>query len=214
MMNNLKLWWNKQAARIDALSLRERAFLFVSVIACCMALADVVWLSPAQMAHKQVKQRFDAQGAELDRLRGDLKTMAQPVDASKVVRDDLQKEADQLEAVNQDIKTLVPITDGGPALEQVLVQFLRRHEGLTLLSVGTLAKEPASTPGATAGAVPVGLTKQGMELKVSGPYPELVRYVKTLESALPSLRWGMMQLKSGKQPPELTLQVYVVGALP
>jgi MSHA biogenesis protein MshJ len=214
MMNNLKLWWGKQAVRIDALSLRERAFLFISVIACCMALADVAWLSPAQLAHKQVKQRFDAQGAELDRLRVELKTTSQPVDASKVVRDDLQKEADQLDAVNQDIKTRVPITDGGPALEQVLVQFLRRHEGLTLLSVGTLAKEPASTPGANTGSVPVGLTKRGLELKVSGPYPELVRYVKTLESALPSLRWGMMQLKSEKQPPELTLQVYVVGAQP
>ena len=214
MMNNLKLWWNKQAARIDALSLRERAFLFVSVIACCMALADVVWLSPAQMAHKQVKQRFDTQSAELDRLREDLKTMAQPVDASKVVRDDLQREADQLEAVNQSISTLAPVAEGGPALEQVLVQFLRRHDGLTLLSVGTLAKELASTPGATAASMPVGLTKRGLELKVSGPYPELVRYVKTLENALPSLRWGMMQLKSEKQPPELTLQVYVVGAQP
>lgn len=212
MNKTLKVWWNKQAVRIDLLSLRERVFLFVSVIACCMALADVVWLSPAQVAHKQVTQRFAAQSTELERLRGELKTMAQPVDASKAVRDDLAVETARLEAVNQEIKTVAPITEGGPALEQVLVQFLRRHEGLTLLSVGTVKSELASAP--TTGAAPVGLTKRGLELKVSGPYAELVRYVKALENALPNLRWGAMQLQSEKQPPELTLQVYVVGAQP
>lgn len=212
MKKMLKLWWNKQAARIDVLSLRERMFLFISVIACCMALADVVWLSPAQVAHKQVTQRFAAQNAELERLRGELKTTAQPVDANKVVRDDLAVETARLEAVNQEIKAVAPGTEGGPALEQVLVQFLRRHEGLTLLSVGTVKSESASAP--VTAAAPVGLTRRGLELKVSGPYAELVRYVKSLENALPSLRWGVMQLKSEKQPPELTLQVYVVGAQP
>lgn len=212
MNKTLKLWWDKQAVRIDLLSLRERVFLFVSVIACCMALAEVMWLSPAQVAHKQVTQRFATQGSELIRLREELKTTSQPVDASKAVRDDLQVETARLEAVNQEIKTVAPVAQGGPALEQVLVQFLRRHEGLTLLSVGTLNQELASGP-ATA-AAPVGLSKRGLELKVSGPYAELVRYVKALENALPSLRWGAMQLKSEKQPPELTLQVYVVGAQP
>lgn len=212
MNKMLKLWWDKQAVRIDLLSLRERVFLFVSVIACCMALAEVVWLSPAQVAHKQVTQRFATQGTELIRLRAELKTTSQPVDASKAVRDDLQVETARLEAVNQEIKTVAPVAQGGPALEQVLVQFLRRHEGLTLLSVGTLNQELASGP--TTGAAPVGLSKRGLELKVSGPYAELVRYVKALENALPSLRWGAMQLKSEKQPPELTLQVYVVGAQP
>lgn len=212
MNKMLKLWWDKQAVRIDLLSLRERVFLFVSVIACCMALAEVVWLSPAQVAHKQITQRFATQGSELTRLREELKTTSQPVDASKAVRDELQVETERLEAVNQEIKTVAPVAEGGPALEQVLVQFLRRHEGLTLLSVGTLNQELASGP-ATA-ATPVGLSKRGLELKVSGPYAELVRYVKALENALPRLRWGAMQLKSDKQPPELTLQVYVVGAQP
>ena len=41
-----------------------------------------------------------------------------------------------------------------------------------------------------------------------------MRYVKTLENALPSLRWGAMHLKSDQQPPELSLLVYVVGAQP
>ena len=67
--------------------MRERVFLFVSLIAGALALADVLWLSPAQVAHKQLTQRFDKQSAELQRARDELKTVARPVDAGKVVRE-------------------------------------------------------------------------------------------------------------------------------
>lgn len=210
----MKQWWQQQVVRIDALSLRERAFLFLSVIVVCMALADVLWLSPAQVAHQQATQRFAAQGTELSRLRDELKSTAQPVDASKAVRDDIAAANARLEAVNQEIKEVAPLADGGPALEQVLVQFLRRQEGLTLLSTSTLKQDVAIPVAPATVAAPTGLSRRGMELRVAGPYPELVRYVKTLEIALPALRWGALQLKSEKQPPELTLQVYVVGVQP
>jgi len=58
------------------------------------------------------------------------------------------------------------------------------------------------------------MTKKGLELRISGPYPALVRYVQQLETALPALRWGSMTLKSEVQPPELTLQVFVLGVQP
>jgi MSHA biogenesis protein MshJ len=223
-MKAFKAWWVVQAARIDALSLRERGFLFVSVIAVFLALADVLLLSPAQIALQQVRQRATAQTADLARLRDELRLMAKPVDASKDVRYEIAVFEAQLEAVNADIKVRVPTADIGPALEKVLVQFLRRQDGLTLVRMGTVGDEPsvAGATGAAAGGgpasttpnAPAGLVKRGLELKVSGPYAELVRYVKALETALPSLRWGMLQLKSDKQPPELTLQVYVVGLSP
>lgn len=212
----MKAMWTLQAARIDALSLRERVFLFLSVLAVLGALADVVWLSPTQAMHTQVRQQFAAQGVELQRLRDELNALAPPVDASQAVRDDVAAAKGQLEAVEHDIKTRVPMADSDLALQAVLVQFLRRHEALTLVSTGTVQQEPGAASGGSAAASPAsaGLVKRAMELKVSGPYAELVRYVKTLEGALPVLRWGALQLKSDKQPPELTLQVYVVGVQP
>jgi MSHA biogenesis protein MshJ len=126
--------------------------------------------------------------------------------------------------VNLEIQNSAPMDAGGPALEQVLMEFLRRQDGLTLMSAGTLRSDAATSPAApvapnTSGATltagpPQGLTRRGMELRVAGSYPELVRYVKTLEAALPKLRWGPMQLKADKPIPELTLQVYIVGVQP
>ena len=211
----MKQRWQQLVARVDALNLRERVFLFLAIIVCTLALADTVWLSPAQIAYTQAKQGVTAQGLELKRLRDELQGAAQPVDASKVVRDEIAEINQRLDAVNEDIKAVAPLAEGGPAIEQTLVQFLRRHEGLTLLRTGTVKQEAVTTTATGASAatnVPV-VSRRGLELSVSGSYAELVRYVKTLENALPTLRWGTLELKATPQrPPELTLQVYVVGA--
>lgn len=214
----MKRWWETMSARINALSLRERVFLFLSVIACCMALADVVWLSPAQVAHKQLTQRFETQSAELQRARDELKTIAQPLDTGKALRDEIVVVKTRLDTVNQSIKNSLPAATGETPLAQVLTHFLRRHEGLTLVRTSAVAPEAAiakaQAAGTGAGPVSVGLTRQGVELTVSGPYAELTRYVQTLEKALPNVRWGAMTLKSEKLSPELTLQLFLVGVQP
>lgn len=207
----MKKQWQQLVVRIDAMQLRERVFLFMAIIIVALALADTLWLSPAQVAHKQVTGRFAAQGVELQRLRDELRTVAQPVDASKTVRDEIAAANLRLEAINRDIQVIAPSAEGGPAIEQALVQFLRRQEGLTLLSTRTLP--PTVVGPAGDGGMPV-LSRRGLELSVTGSYADLVRYVRTLETALPTLRWGTLQLKTTKQKPEMSLQVFVVGAPP
>jgi MSHA biogenesis protein MshJ len=215
----MKRWWETQSARINALSMRERVFLFFSIMACGMALADVLWLSPAQTAHTQLTQRFAKQGTELQRARTELKTVAQPVDNNKAMRDEITAINTHVAAVNQNIQDVLPAATQVAPLAQVLVHLLQRHAGLTLVRTSAVAPDAAvviAAPrvGAAASAMPVGLTRQGVEFTVSGPYPELMRYVQTLETALPHVRWGAMKLKSEKLPPELTLQLFLVGVQP
>lgn len=215
----MKAYWVHILGRIDALSLRERIFLLVSAIVCCIALVDVLLLTPAQNAQRQLVQRFAAQGTELDRLRDELRRVAQPVDASQSVRDALADTEQRQQSLNAQIQTLLPTGQRGPALEQVLVQFLRRQDQLKLVSVsapmaGASTTTPIGAGTASPDALPPGLTRRTLVLTVAGPYPELVRYLKTLEDALPSLRWGSLHLNSDKPVPELTLQVHVVGVQP
>lgn len=215
----MKQQWQKLALRIDAMQLRERVFVFLTLIVCCAALADTLWVSPAQLAHKQATQQFAAQETELQRLRNELKSLAQPVDANKATRQDIAAANQQLDAINLEINAVAPLAEGGPAIEQTLVQFLRRQEGLTLLGTGTVQDDGASRvavaagPAAAPGSGPA-LSRRGLELTVAGSYADLVRYVRTLETALPTLRWGTLQLKTTKQAPEMTLKVYVVGIAP
>ena len=214
-----KAAWQQQATRIDALTLRERVFLFISLMACLLALADVLWLSPARVAHKQLTQRFAAQNTELQRAREVLKTLAQPIDASQAVGAELAAVMGRLAQINQRIEQTLPGAHKGAPLAPAMVHLLQQHAGLTLLRTTTLepgagAGPTAAGAGFAAGAAPLGLTRQGVSLTVAGAYPELIRYLQALERELPQARWGTMTLSGDKRPPELTLQLYLLGVQP
>jgi MSHA biogenesis protein MshJ len=214
----MKAWWTVQAARINALSLRERVFLFLSVLAVLLALADVLWLSPAQTTHKQLKQSFERQSAELKSALTAVKALARPIDDGQEEHNEISLVKARQEAVRQDIKTVLPDAGNATPLAQVLTQLLRRHEGLTLVHIAALAPElasdvvpaPAGRP-AVPGAV---VTRQGVEMTVAGPYMDLIRFVQTLENSLPQVRWGVMSLKKDKQDSELSLQLFLLGLKP
>ena len=203
----MKAWWTQLAARIDAMSLRERAFLFFALIVLVMILVDTLWLSPVQTLHQQITQRVAAQSTELQRLQQELQNSGGPSGPAQKVRDDLVQVRERLEAVNQEIATLPQTRADGTPLTKVLVHFLRRHEGLVLVRTATL-----SSDGQTQQTASTAVTRQGLELTVAGPYHELALYVQTLERALPALRWGTMRLSGDRQTSELTLQVWLIGS--
>lgn len=217
-MTFLQTWLAQQADRIDALSQRERLFLFVSALAIIIGVADTFWLSPALTAQRQLVLRFSAQTQELNQLRTDLQASGMPTSANASARDDVARVNARLDELDQEIKRLIPNAQTNSDLEHLLVQFLRQEPGLTLLGTRTLQDDtavPAAAPPVPgAAALPVGLRRQGMELRVTGAYADLVRYVKALETGLPGLRWGSMVLRSEGRTPELNLQVYVVGVQP
>lgn len=220
----MKAWWKLQAARIDALSLRERAFLFVSCIAVCLALADTLWLAPALARQKQAAASLRQQEVELKALREVLQTSMLSNagnDSRAGARMELSDVNGRLREVNARMAQ-VPMADATEGLHQVLVQFLKRYDGLTLVRATTLNFDASSGAGAPVAARPAAaasaplptLVRTGMELTVAGPYLDLMRYVDTLEKALPGLRWGPMKLKSEAGVPQLSLQVSVVGVRP
>lgn len=203
----MKRWWQTLSARIDALSLRERAFLFATLLVCSMLLADALWLSPVQTLHKQITQKFTAQNTDLQRLRDELKNSSGETGPGRLMREELVQTKARLVAVNQEISQVPASALDETPLSKVLIHFLRRHDGLTLVRTATLSLDAKVAQDSAAS----GLKRQGLELTVAGPYPEVIRYVQTLEHSLPALRWGAMKVASDKQPVQLTLQVSLVG---
>jgi len=199
--------------RLNALSLRERVLLFLSIIIICVFLVELLWVAPAQAAHKTLQQRFDKQSTELQRTRAEFESLAAPVDTQKILRDEIAAVKLSLDTVNRTISGVSSVVDEAPLpLAQVLVHLLRQHQGLKLLRTSMVTpKMTVDETTQTVAKLSRGLTQQNVELTVSGPYSELTRYVQTLEKALPHVRWGSMKLKSENPPTELTLQLFVVG---
>lgn len=210
----MKAWWTRLAARIDALSLRERVFLFATLIILSMLLAEALWLGPTQALHQQLTQRVAAQAGEVQRLQQELDGMGAQTGPGQQVRDELAQVRERLELVNREIAQLPQGQADGTPLTKVLVHFLRRHEGLVLVRTATLeSSRLGTTLGSDAQVLEsvLGVRRQGLELTVAGSYHELARYVETLERALPALRWGTLRMNSQGQPAELTLQVWLLG---
>lgn len=207
--------WKLIAGRIDALSLRERALLFWSLLICGLVLGDQLLLAPAQRRQQQLAASVKQQSAELAALRVQLGTRkAGPVLANtpEVVRGDMAALQSRIDDVNREIDRLSRLGGETDPLPRVLLHILRRYEGLTLERTATLTPTTTAKRAPTgAETVPASLLRHGMEFTVSGSYGDLMRYVQTLEQELPSLRWGVMKLSSGKAAPTLTLQVFWLG---
>ena len=201
--------------RIDALSLRERVFLFLSVLVVCAAVLDALWLSPAQTQHKQLMLRFDKQSQELNRLREVVRASSQTgasAAGSQGTLVQLQAEIDQTELA---VRRLLPPPEAAP-LVQAMSHLLRRYPGLTLVKTTALAASTSVSSTAASKDLPAGLKRQGVEVTVAGNYADLTRFVSTIEAAMPYVRWGMMTLKTtdDQTAPQLTLQLFLLTEVP
>jgi len=207
-------FWKTAAGRIDVLSLRERALLFVSVLLSVLVLAHQLLLEPVQRIQQQLAASARQQNAELAALRTQFSAMrTEPAvpNAPQTVRAEIAAVQARIDGVNREIARLSRAGGEVDPLPRVLLHILRRYEGLTLERTATLAPGAlAARPGQVGAEAPpaAGLHRHGMEFTVSGPYHELMRYVETLEQELPALRWGTMTLSGGKTVPSLTLQVF------
>lgn len=212
----MKAIWKIIAGRIDALSLRERALLFWSLLICGLVLEDRLWLAPAQLRQQRLVVNVKQQSAELQALRMQLGVKkSEPVaaNAAQMVRGEMALLQSRIDGVNREIAKLSRLGGESDSLPRVLLHILRRYEGLTLERTATLTPEAVAKPAqAGAEAVSASQLRHGMEFTVSGPYGELMRYVQTLEQELPTLRWGVMKLSSGKTASSLTMQVFWLGA--
>lgn len=195
--------------RLDMLSVRERIFLFMSALLCSGAIFDTLWLSPAQVTHKQLTVRLEKQGVELQRMREVVKATVKAAEIPASVEQELQRLTAQLEQTNQSIHELLPPVQGTP-LVQALTHLLRRHPGLTLLKTSVVAPEVAGPGNQKSAGLPDGMTRQGVAITVAGAYPDLNRLVSTLELDMPHVRWGVMKLKGERGASELTLQLFLL----
>lgn len=204
----MKVDWKKQLARINALSLRERVMLFVSVAFVMVALADTLVWSPAAAQRKSLLAEQAAAAKELAALRQaliDASPTSQPDSPRGQMLARIAQSGAELKAVDSQIRENLGDGKRLASLPDLMNQVLRRQERLTLTHLLTTSDRPADKSGETA------LRWQAVDLGVSGGYPDLVQYLDDLERALPELRWGPMQINTKQMPPELTVRLFLAG---
>ena len=227
----LQARWERQAKRIDGLSLRERAILFLSIAAVLAAVFDTLVLSPLSARAKVRSEQQAQQASEVTQLR------EQYVAASRGGNDPTAQLRDQLEASQAERQRLdgelrnASAVNAAEGLSAVLQRLLAQQPGLVLERLTLLDDTPVAMPAAspTAGApasAPAaqrvtpppmpGMSWQGVELQVQGSYRDMLRYLQALERELPGLRWGEMKLSATgpNEPPRLLAQAFLLKVQP
>jgi len=215
-------------ARIDALSLRERAMVMAAAAAVIFFAGNTLVLAPIAAEQARLRAQLAEQREAMVAIDNEI--------AARVAGFQIDPDAParaRLNAVNQELGQLgqqllaiehglVPPERMAPLLETIL----RANGKLQLVSMRTLPVEPLSgppgskpapTPAApdettTVKAPPPLLYRHGVEVTVRGNYLDMVDYMGALEAMPTRMFWGRAVLDVDAYPAaHLTLTLHTLS---
>ena len=223
----LKQRMTERAARVDALTLRERGLLFAAAAAVIVFVGHTMVLGPIYRAQDLLREQISQQRNNMIGLDGEItaKVQAYQVDPDAPARARLQAVQEETAALGDSLLAmehgLVPPERMAPLLDTIL----RANGRLKLVSMRTLPAEgvgapagadktaPAAAPAKDAAAKPADLLyRHGVEVTVRGNYLDMVNYMSALEAMPTRLFWGKAQLDVEEYPASrLTLTLYTLS---
>jgi len=207
--------WTQQSARIDALSVRERLFMFLTLAVLLLGLLDSLLVAPLSQEQRLQLGGLRKVETELQTLRQQFLLAGQqqgPNGPQARLRAELESERARQLALRQALQAAGAgkTSHAGTALADVLGTLLQTHPQLRLLRLQTLDERPPGLP-----APPGAWRLQAVELRVQGDYLDLMKYLNELQAELPGLRWGELRLVAqGEGAAKAVLQLQVVLASP
>ena len=210
--------WKSWIARIDDMSLRERAMLFGSVALVVVVAAHVTLIDRLLGNQKRLIERVTRDQSQLKSVREQLQSIQKENQPQGRHPDELA--IAELERKIQETEKNVAARQRAfvapEELPVLLRQMLGRSRQIRLESLRLLPATPLpapGTPGSTPGR-PEGsqasseVFRHGVEVTLRGSYFDLLQYLTELESLPAPLLWGRVELQV-EQYPEVRLTLVV-----
>ncbi len=205
--------------RIDAMSLRERAILFMSVLVALFLLADQVLFPSLRTQQKKLEKEIGSQIGQLNTVNAQITRIVHentedPDVALRARLTDLRKRYAELDVSASDItRGLVSPRE----MTRLVQTMLRDNNALQLVKAENLPPEAipladGQKPGAAPATGAPAIYRHGLRLQVKGRYPDIVRYLYKLERLNWRVMWGEVQLDSERYPSTTaTLTLYTLS---
>jgi MSHA biogenesis protein MshJ len=211
--DDLKKQFQGFAGRVDAMSLRERAMIFITLLVALYFLAVNVLFSPLNAEKDRLQQQVNQKRQETQALEMQVQALAgsgEDPEAAKRKR---------LEALRENLKVmdteLARVTAGlvpPREMTRLIEQMLLKNRGLQVLRVESIPATPLlNVAENTASSSPM-VYKHGMHVEVKGGYLDILRYLKSLEALPWKVFWGKATLKTEKYPDSrVSLVIYTLS---
>jgi MSHA biogenesis protein MshJ len=218
----VKFDWKAWAARIDDMSLRERAMLFASVAVVVVVLAYVTLIDRALVKQKQLVDRVNRDQTQVKAVRGQIESIVKENQAEvhspdEVAIAELERRIAQTEKSFAEKQRAFIAPE---QLPQLLGDILGRSPQLRVESLRLLPGTPLRAPGAAPAQArqqaqeegASGVYRHGVEVTLKGSYLDLMQYLADLEKLPSALLWGRIELQVEHYPEvRLTLVVYTLS---
>lgn len=214
----MKERWDQFVAKIDAMSLRERALIFAAVAFALVAMIDSFFLNPLLQKQKRLSSQVVQQQEKMKEIQGQLAALLEAKQANKDApqRERIRQLREQIAQGDTFLKEtqdkLVPPERMAHLLEQVLAKNGRLQlVSLDTLQVSNFIEQAAKEP-QPATATGKQIYKHGVKITVRGSYADLTQYLQMLEKLPTQMFWGMADMNVVKYPQaELTLTLFTLS---
>lgn len=230
----MKEQWKIYAARIDALSLRERVMVFVAAVFVVVYILFALMIEPAQKREKLFAAQALQQQTELQALQQQVQVMGQrladPDGAARTRRDELQA---QISGIDDSLRSMQQSLVPAQRMNTLLQSMLARNPRLQLVSMrtlplSTLVEKRAATPASPDAPAPQSaqaaqaapdsasgegnVFKHGVEVRIAGSYADLYDYLTRLEKLPAHMFWSRAKLEASNYPRvTLTVTIYTLS---
>ncbi len=194
----------KQAARFDAMTLRERALISAALLGILLMIWNVLLLGP-------LNTREQALQSELDEISVNMKSTADAMEQAMEPRNtalaQLKLVQAELADVDQQLSTTIAGMISPQHMAEVIRDVLHQQQGLTLISLRNQPVTPlifSATPQST-NVTPISTGKNGpyvhpLQVVVEGSYMDIVAYLKALETMKWHVYWNRLELQTKHYP--------------
>lgn len=200
------------AARIDAMTLRERALLLGAVSLIAVAAAYVLLIDAQLGRHRTFIDQFKRNQTQLAAVRSEFEKLlraqsAAEQDPEQVALAELER---RLAEIERSLAAKQRALVAPERLPSLLRDLLASERAVKLESLRVLPAVPLQEGAAKGEAIP--LYRHGVELTLRGSYLDLLRYLEELEKPPARLLWGRLDLHADPYPDvKLTLTVQTIS---
>lgn len=205
-------------AKIDGMSLRERALIFAATAFAVVSLINTFFLDPLLAQQKGLSSQVVQQQEKMKETQAQLASLLQAKQADEHApqRERIRQLREQIAEGDAYLKAtqdkLVPPEKMAALLEQVLA----KNSSLQLVALNTLPVslfiEPSGDVAIKAVVQEKQIFKHGVQMTVRGNYADLMQYLATLEKMPTQMFWGMAKMSVVQYPnAELTVTLYTLS---
>lgn len=215
MMATLKVRGKIAMERVDALSLRERALLFVGVMAILYIVAMNILFSPLLAEQDRLNGLLKGKNEQIQSMNHQIQAMLGSPDGAAPEQQQLATLTAQVKDLDAQLERIVGGMVSPQQMAKLLEQVLGKHQGVRLVRIENLPKSLVVGDAASSGNKGPALYRHGLKLQIKGRYFDIVNYLKALETLPWRVYWGEVTLNAEKHPvSEATLVIYTLSRQP